>query len=154
LIDALREHFINWLYDQPEQDPAFKQAYDWILEGTSRVLVPGTHVPTEVKTFLRSMIESGSWKLEGPLSSATKIEEPFGCICFDAFSSKTSPDLWSEEFLKTFLTQASDEPCVLSTYACTGTLKRALNHAGFALTIRAGFANKRDSTFAVKHAQP
>ncbi len=154
LIDALRDNFVNWLRDKPTQDAAFKQAYDTILEGTANVSVPGTSPPDEIKTFLRSMIEGGSWRLEGPLSVSTKIEEPFGCICFDAFSSKTSPDLWNEEFLKTFLTQASGERCVLSTYACTGTLKRALIHAEYALTIRAGFANKRDSTFAVKHAQP
>jgi tRNA U34 5-methylaminomethyl-2-thiouridine-forming methyltransferase MnmC len=39
---------------------------------------------------------------------------------------------------------------VLSTYACTGHLKRALIAAGFKLEIREGYASKRDSTLAYR----
>jgi tRNA U34 5-methylaminomethyl-2-thiouridine-forming methyltransferase MnmC len=74
----------------------------------------------------------------------------FNCIAFDAFSSKSTPELWTRDFLDHFLASACDDSCVLSTYACTGNLKRALIDAGFELRIREGYASKRDSTLAVR----
>lgn len=128
----------------------FSAAYDAILNRTAG------HVgvaPDLIRRTLARMLIDGRWKLRPALDNQTKFSESFGCVCFDAFSSKTSPDLWTEEFLRDFFAKTCETKCVLSTYACTGALKRALRAAGFELTIREGFASKRDSTFAVR-AQP
>lgn len=70
-------------------------------------------------------------------------------ICFDAFSSKTSQELWTEDFLNEYL-KTCHENCIFTTYACTGVLKRALKLNHFTLFPRLGFKGKRDSTFAVR----
>lgn len=114
-----------------------------------------------IKERLKNAIQSNSWMIQGPLTmelvvtpSASQfgaaLFEPFNCIAFDAFSSKSTPDLWTREFLDSFLAKVCDTTCVLSTYACTGHLKRALQAAGFELKIREGYASKRDSTLATR----
>lgn len=71
-------------------------------------------------------------------------------ICFDAFSSKTTAHLWSEDFLTDFIAQHSEDDAVFTTYACTGSLKRALRKNNFEFMNRKGFTGKRDSTLAVR----
>lgn len=105
----------------------------------------------EVKRALAMAVADGAWLIREELTATTEFKGKFGCICFDAFSSKTTPDLWSEEFLGAFFQKTADVACVLSTYACTGALKRALKAEGFVITIREGFSSKRDSTFAVRN---
>lgn len=147
LIRELRDWFTSWLTDTGSRPPEFSAAYDEILDRTSRE----TGIPAkEIKSFLAKMMREGRWRIREALDPKTTFETRFGCICFDAFSSKTSPELWTEPFLMEFLARSSAPGCVLSTYACTGALKRALKTSGFALTIREGFSSKRDSTFAVR----
>jgi tRNA U34 5-methylaminomethyl-2-thiouridine-forming methyltransferase MnmC len=73
---------------------------------------------------------------------------------FDAFSGKSTPELWTPEFLALFLQRVAQEKAVFATYACTGTLKRTLQTAGFVVEKRPGFQGKRDSTTAVLGALP
>lgn len=130
--------------------------YDDILMRTARLFDLN---PDEIKIQLRRVLQNGDWSLYGPLSiahvsSAQDSKDTLGrfnCIAFDAFSSKTTPDLWSREFLDEFLKNICAQTCVLSTYACTGHLKRALTNASFDLQIREGYASKRDSTLAIRH---
>jgi hypothetical protein len=127
----------------------FIHAYDEILKRTSQY----TEIdPDKIRSYLATMLRDGRWKIRGALDSNTQFEpRSFNCICFDAFSSKTSPELWSEDFLQQFFEKTCAETCVLSTYACTGALKRSLRSAGFEVTIREGYSSKRDSTFAVRN---
>ena len=74
--------------------------------------------------------------------------ERYHIICYDAFSRKTSGPLWTEEFLSGFLAASSESDCVLTTYAATANLNRALKANGFLLHQRAGFKGKRESTLA------
>ncbi len=74
----------------------------------------------------------------------------FNLICFDAFSSKTTADLWTEDFLDLFIQKICARDCVFTTYACTGVLKRALKKNGFQLIPKKGFTGKRDCTLAVR----
>jgi tRNA U34 5-methylaminomethyl-2-thiouridine-forming methyltransferase MnmC len=72
------------------------------------------------------------------------------CLLFDAFSAKTSPDLWTEEFLVEFFNKATAGDALISTYASRTALKNALKRAGFLVEVREGFKGKRNSTLASK----
>jgi hypothetical protein len=148
LLAPLRDWFTNWLLGRGEVPAEFRAAYEAMLERTAQ------HVglePANIQAYLAELVREGRWRIREALAADTVLGESFGCICFDAFSSKTSPELWTEDFLKEFFTKACAPQCVLSTYACTGALKRALKASGFEVTIREGFSSKRDSTFAVRH---
>ena len=147
IVPELRDYFQAWLHGHacPE---GFGRAYDDILARTAKE----TGIDTDsIRLELTQAVKSGDWKIREALEASTTFEDRFTAICFDAFSSKSTPDLWSEEFLNSFFEKACAPSCVLSTYACTGALKRALRNQGFELTIREGFSSKRDSTFAVRN---
>jgi hypothetical protein len=146
-VADLRNWFINWIREQGELPQEFREIYDEILERTAWHTGVGS---PRLKSFLQELLETGRWQIREALEATTQLHRKFGCICFDAFSSKTSPDLWTEPFLADFFTRAASAGCVLSTYACTGALKRSLRATGFELKIREGFASKRDSTFALR----
>jgi hypothetical protein len=151
LIPELRDYFRGWVSGEKDQvPPEFVAAYDQILALTAHETgIEGA----KIRDHLYKLLGTGRWTLSEALTADTPISGEFGCLCFDAFSSKTSPDLWTEEFLNGFFEKVAAPGCVLSTYACTGALKRTLRAHGFDVTIRQGFASKRDSTFAVRAAE-
>lgn len=146
IVPELRDLFTGWLRGEAI-DPEFAKAYDDIEALTCRQteLAPGT-----TREILAEAVASGRWLVREALTASTEFGGKFGTICFDAFSSKSTPDLWTEDFLRSFLEKTAAPGCVLSTYACTGSLKRSLKACGFEVTIREGFSSKRDSTFAVR----
>ncbi len=148
--------FENWVNGGTEiagHIPCF--VYEKALEMTA--LAYGLD-PKAILAKLRQGLSAGTWRLSGPLLATTFSDQTgddgaakqrrFNAVAFDAFSSKSTPELWTREFLDPFLSLACSPDCILSTYACTGHLKRALVDAGFTLEIREGFASKRDSTLA------
>jgi len=147
ILPELRERIVAWLNDDSQCPANFIQAYDQILGRTASEVGLNNK---EIKAYLHDLYSQGRWTIREALTPETKFSFKFSCICFDAFSSKSTPEVWTEAFLRDFLSKAADERCVLSTYACTGNLKRALREAGFKLEIRQGFSSKRDSTFAVR----
>jgi hypothetical protein len=70
-------------------------------------------------------------------------------ILFDAYSNKTSEELWSQPFLEDFLGKSGDGS-VFATYASTGALNRALKNSNYRNLKKKGFLNKRESTLAIK----
>jgi hypothetical protein len=101
-----------------------------------------------IKITLQKKLENGSWQIVSDLEAVTGS---FHGICYDFYSSKQDPELWSEDFLKSFLKRFADsEICFFSTYACTGVLKRALAQHNFTVIKKPGFCQKRDSTLAYK----
>lgn len=100
--------------------------------------------------FLYSLYLEKRFVFPGALGTNTQITIQAEGILYDAFSSKTNPELWSEDFLNNFIQKYSANNCIFSTYACTGSLKRALKKQGFTVTIRPGFNGKRNSTLAIK----
>ncbi len=112
----------------------------------------------DIQKILDEKFMNGSWQIISDLNqiseSASKTlagfsEQRFQGICYDFYSSKQDPHLWSEDFLKNFLAQFADpNGCYFSTYACTGALKRALLQQNFTVIKKPGFCQKRDSTFA------
>lgn len=101
----------------------------------------------DIREHLRQALAEGRLILDGAITLDTRPPRSHG-IFFDAFSSKTSPELWTPEFLERFLAEASDTPCFLSTYASMGNLKRALRKNNFEIQTFKGFGKKRESTFA------
>ncbi len=111
--------------------------------------------PAEIKQITELLLklkEEGHWKISGALSAevvAASMQSPsalYDVVLYDAFSSKTSPELWNEEFLNLFLEKMMSQKCFFSTYACTGPLKRSLKAHGFEVILREGFHGKRNST--------
>lgn len=146
IIPELREYFAAWCSDT-DCPLDFQKTYDDVLRRTSLTLGLDEK---EIKQTLAKAISQGNWKIREALEADTTFGAKFTVICFDAFSSKSTPDLWTEDFLNAFFVKACAPHCVLSTYACTGALKRALRNQGFELNIREGFSSKRDSTFAIR----
>ncbi len=146
-LPELTQLFVAWLKQEKIRND-FETAYSEILKRCSETTAVD---PERIRTTLLRWIESKNWLLQGTLDSQTKFTvSPFSCFLFDAFSSKTSPELWSEDFLTELFSTSSAAKAVFSTYACTGALKRSLTKCGFTLNIREGFASKRDCTFALK----
>ncbi len=78
-------------------------------------------------------------------------EQKFNVIFYDAFSSKTQSELWSDEFLNEFILKFSDQDfCVFATYAKVGELKRALKSNNFKFIEKKGFAYKHESCLAIR----
>ena len=140
----LTESFIDYIRGKTLSSLEMQQVYDKILS-----FVAGDKAK-EVRKILMAMHVRGDWKILGPLEKELKKENYFNVILYDAFSSKTSPELWSEEFLTQFLKHEADDNCVLTTYACKGSLKRALKQNQFEYIERPGFMGKRNSSFAFR----
>jgi hypothetical protein len=109
---------------------------------------------SEFKKFIRNCYYQPEnplqWVLLSELHKKTSTKVTFHFVAFDAFSAATEQSLWSDDFLDFFLTHLCSSDCVFVTYACTGHLKRALKRNQFILIRRLGFAQKRESTLAVR----
>jgi hypothetical protein len=136
----LRSQFLSWIKGEVIT-PEFQKVYDQTLKSSAELCRVD---PVLTKRFLSRI------KIRELLTSETEFAQKFSCVLFDAFSSKSTPELWTEEFLMNFFEKACAPKSVFATYACTGVLKRALKNSGFEVQIRPGFSSKRDSTFAVR----
>jgi tRNA U34 5-methylaminomethyl-2-thiouridine-forming methyltransferase MnmC len=111
-------------------------------------MAPGHEL--EVKAVLRALWKTEKWQVKGALERESFPKDPYEVVLYDAFSSKTNPELWSEEFLDLFLRKALASRGFFSTYACTGALKRSLKANGFQVELREGFHGKRNSTLGFR----
>lgn len=147
-VPELREFFFGWLGGQKESlHEEIWTTYDQVLEHVIR----GTELsPGMLKSFLRKHFKNVS-DIQPALNADVVLPSKYHCILYDAFSSKTSPHLWEEEFLNRILKTGTFESSLLSTYACKGTLKRALKEQGFEVVLREGFQGKRNSTLGLKN---
>ncbi len=136
----LREHFINWLQSSEEF------VYDEILTFFKK------DQAAAVKSWLLLALKAGTWSLQGALQPSFEKWKDMEVVFYDAFSSKTSPHLWQEDFLNEFMSRTCAPQCQFSTYACTGALKRALKANGFEVVIREGFQSKRNSTLGIRRS--
>lgn len=106
--------------------------------------------PGELKLSLKNASNEKAWQIHGEFSEASTPAAKFHGIMYDAFSSKTSPQLWTEEFLTNFLGACAEQNALLTTYAFTGNLKRALKNEHFEMIDRTGFQGKRQSTLGIR----
>lgn len=109
-----------------------------------------SHFKDQTKEYLVRAFQEGRWVVAGALQAGQ--ESPAVSIhgfLWDAFSRKTSPDLWEESFLTNWIgASANQEVSGLTTYACNGPLKRALKSLNFEIEELPGFQGKRLSTMA------
>ena len=103
-----------------------------------------------LKYKLKEAITLKKWIFCEELNQETTFSEKYNCVFYDAFSEKTSPDLWSKDHLKRFIQLACQNYCIFSTYAAKGSLNRALKDARFTLKKRTGFGKKNESTLAIR----
>lgn len=146
-VPELRAFFFSWLHNWDDLDPMVRETYDLVLE---HVLKDHELSKESVKEFLRQHFKSLT-DIQGALSAEVTLPSRYHLILYDAFSSKTSPHLWDEEFLKRLLREGSEMQSMLTTYACRGSLKRALKDQGFEIVVREGFKGKRNSTLGSKN---
>ncbi len=142
----LREHFQSWILEQ-ECPADFRKVYDQTCESAAQLCGIKKEA---ILQKLREQFLNQKFIIHSELTSQIQFEKKATVILFDAFSSKSSPELWTQEFLAQFFELACADRCVFSSYAATGPLKRALRNSDFGLIERAGFATKRESTFAVR----
>jgi hypothetical protein len=144
-LSELREFFFRWTHnlDLPaEIQDVYDQSLGFILQGCDLK-------KTAIQTYLQKYFPRVESMAAG-LDESTKFTGVFEAILYDAFSSKTSPELWEEDFLKNFLKKAAAPKAWLSTYACKGNLKRALKAENFEVIQKPGFQGKRNSLFAIR----
>jgi tRNA U34 5-methylaminomethyl-2-thiouridine-forming methyltransferase MnmC len=109
-------------------------------------------VPTLEREFLKAMAHNGAEPFEGKgwftfVQRATRAqalleENAFDVIYFDAFSPKKQPELWTEQvFVRMF--EALVPGGILTTYTAQGTVRRAMEQAGFVVERLAGPPGKR-----------
>ena len=108
----------------------------------------------EILAFLREKFASGEFQLLGALDNESRNFLPkdlfFNGIIYDAYSSKMSQELWTEEFLSEFVALYPAKKCIFSTYAAKGALTRVLKKSGFDVSKPKGFSGKRESTWAMR----
>lgn len=145
-VPELREFFWRWLHDVP-LNPQVSETYETV----ARHVVSDTNLKIEnLKQFLRSHFPKGEC-LYAELGSEFVLPSRYHGIFYDAFSSKTTPHLWEEDFLARFLNVAAHKECLFTTYACRVSLRQALRRTGFEEIVRPGFQGKRNSTLGRKN---
>lgn len=140
----LRDNFLSWLNGCGS---SLAKVYEQILSAVARNL--GVEAK-DLRKWLETARREGHFESRGEFPMDTQGVNGATCILYDAYSSKTSPELWEQNTLKEALNSLAGRPCVLATYAATGSLKRALVQSGFQTVERAGFGGKRESTFGVR----
>lgn len=158
----LRESFIEWLSRNPSESAVSMESELTVkseilfLFKTVLHLVAAHFQQSPLALFEkgRKLFTDKQWIFREQLSADTIFNKKFNTVYFDAFSGKTTPELWNEAFLDTFLEAATDTHCGLASYAATGQLRRSLKKAGFNAESRPGFAGKRESTYAFRSTNP
>lgn len=136
---GLIDNFQNWLNNANSDD----SVYDLVCKHLDADILVG-----EVKQLLLQNFDKNP--IQGDLLTNYKSTKKANVICFDAFSNKTTQELWSAEFLNEYIQSSAEENCIFTTYACTGVLKRTLKSNDFELIHRYRFKGKSDSAFAVR----
>ena len=139
----LQKEWANWLTNK---DCLLQNELEQILQLTSEKYQVDTSV---LKERMQTLYQNKKWIILGD-ALRENYSGRFSAILFDAFSRKSTPDLWEKEFLIDFINKYADKDCIFSTYAALGELKRTLRELGFELLKTKGFANKKESTFALR----
>jgi tRNA U34 5-methylaminomethyl-2-thiouridine-forming methyltransferase MnmC len=75
--------------------------------------------------------------------------QPFHLVYFDAFAPSAQPELWTEAVFKKLFDMITEKG-VLVTYCSKGSVRRAMQAAGFSVTKLAGPPGKREIVRAEK----
>lgn len=146
IVQGLRAHFQEFILSEIPQHP-----YQEIIERMSDTFSVSI---LEIKDQLKKAFTENRLKLKGELTAQELAPNTYNVVCQDAFSKKTNPDLWNEEFLAELMKSCDLKLAILSSYASLGPLKRAVKAAGFDLHVRDGFYGKRNCTLAGRGISP
>lgn len=154
----LYENFNLWLENKLSPlNPVFDLILDKIISADEALLLADKSDNSEqvkrkknIKKILWELKQKKLWIQESALVPPFESLEKFNLFLFDAFSHKTTPELWDNSFLDALFRKNISTPCVFSTYACRGDLKRVLQKNNFQFLKRLGFKGKRDATLAFK----
>jgi tRNA U34 5-methylaminomethyl-2-thiouridine-forming methyltransferase MnmC len=89
------------------------------------------------------------FKEEADIRSFQPWQEAYDLIYFDAFAPDLQPELWTEEVFRR-IWECSAYGAVLVTYSSKGSVRRALQAAGFRIEKHPGPAGKREVVKAIK----
>ena len=142
IVEGLRSEFTKFCLEDKNSHP-----YQNILARMSQSFLVSQDL---IYQELQSALKSDRLKLHGDLTKFDLQKNDYQLVCQDAFSRKTNPDLWSDEFLARLMNSCDENFCSVSSYASLGPLKRSLKSAGFNLYVRPGFHGKRNCTMATK----
>ena len=87
-------------------------------------------------------------KLQADFTAVT-LPGSYDLIYFDAFSPEKQPEMWTQERFEQLYRHASPG-AVLTTYCAKGSVRRALQAAGFAVERLPGPPGKREMLRATK----
>lgn len=122
------------------------ETYDWILNHMAVTYKLDANV---VKDAVKSALKQNQLQLKGDFINESAELDSFDVFCYDAYSKKTSPELWDEAQMTQIFSRGSAVSCV-SSYASNGALKRSLAQAGFTVEVLEGFQGKRNRTWAYR----
>jgi hypothetical protein len=146
IVEGLKNHFLQSLH---HPDDFKNSVYGHISSRLSEHLglKPGSVFQQLNSAFLENRL-----KVYGDIRGFSFTQKYHG-ILQDAFSRKTNPDLWEENFLKELLS-TTHAKSALASYASLGPLKRSLKLMGFESFNREGYHGKRNCTLAAKGEKP
>ena len=98
---------------------------------------------------LHSITSNFSLKKRQQFFSELSDENSFDLIFFDAFGARVQPELWTESIFKSMF-RALKNKGVLVTYSAKGSVRRAMQTAGFLVERLEGPPGKREMLRATK----
>lgn len=141
---ALTQELTQWLNDEAT---LLAEHYQWILERTA---TDHSIETKELKLALKTAVQQNHWQIRGEFPRQVTDKDLFHIFYYDAFSNKMSPELWTDEVLDQFIRNHTAPSSLISTYAATGAMKRALKNNQFKLQERPGFGGKRESILGIR----
>lgn len=136
----LKESFIKWLKGSTNKESIYYKCLDGLgVKYSENIIQTLKHNFLVENHFYSDLRQKENYQ-----------NKKWHLIAYDAFSRKTNEELWSETFLTHWFSRYCEEDAMVMTYACTGALKRSLEHNGFIFIKRPGFQGKRDATLAYR----
>ncbi|MBC7740794.1 MAG: hypothetical protein H7061_01260 [Bdellovibrionaceae bacterium] len=142
-VKNLRKLFLAWINQKEDCDTHI------IYNQISQYFTSSENQSCEIRNELKKNFDTHG-KLFDNVLNHQLINKNYNLICFDAYSQITSQPLWEDCFLLEFIRQRANQDCVITSYGCTGVLKKILVNEGFELLNRPGFSGKRASTLALR----
>lgn len=130
VVEALQMNYVSEL-DAPNEMNIFRKMHECNWE--KKDVISDNFSLTKRKQFFQDIVD----------------ENTFDLIYFDAFGFRVQPELWSLEIFQKMY-KALKTNGILVTYACRGSIKRAMLECGFKVEKLPGAPGKREMLRATK----
>lgn len=111
------------------------------------VCIPGYHTLYFDEGRVRLILIFGD-----SLSLSKKLALSYDALYLDGFAPSKNPRMWEPELLRN-LSRYANEGATVTTWCTSGTVRRALEAAGFELQKKEGFGKKRERLFGQMRAR-